>query len=118
MDGQELFDDIIVNPFKYINKVSVNVIYYVLMTDYGPKGAFSGVVESFKINEKSNLDTIGIQGISKLLKVQRWAIISIEIDPEWQQRKSDNEKAMQILQDLSNRINRLELKLKSLGDVE
>ncbi len=117
MEGKELFDDIMSNPFKYLNKIPVNIRYYVYATNQGTEGAFSGVLESIVHNKDSRLDTIRVQSQSRSLKVQRWAIKSIEIDPKWQQCNADNEKAMQILLDLSNRISRLENILKSLSDL-
>ncbi|MDD5353222.1 MAG: hypothetical protein PHS93_08700 [Candidatus Omnitrophica bacterium] len=115
-EGKELFDDIIENPFKYLNKVAVNVRYHVFTTDTGPIGAFNGVIESVRRDKMSNLDTIVIQSPARQLKVQRWAVMMIEIDPEWQKRKDEYDHTIQALQSLSNRIFKVEGKLKALSD--
>lgn len=117
MEGKELLDDIISNPFKYLNKIPVNITYHVFTIDSDPDGAFNGIIEYVHRYQNNNRDELMIQSASHRLRMQRWAIKSIAVDSEWQQQKSDNEKAMRILQGLSDRIGRLENILKSLSNL-
>lgn len=122
MKNEDLFDEIIANPFGHIAKTLLSCSYRSYTKSDGTTGNipgvgyFKGVVEYAYKSEMSKLDSISISDGSKHITLQRDVLISIELDCGWQKRKNEFDQLIEAVSNLAKRILNIEMKLKDLGD--